>query len=835
MVFVDLRGVLRKSGSSRAKEMKVGELPAYVSLLDVTPVTLYGLIDRRANVALGATYEFGWQKDHALREAIAGALSDAAAGARTANSSKPRWLDGLVARDLRAASTSYWAGRFPLVRLLERLELIDLDVDDNYVLAMVSAFGPNKAERLRADPDLVRRALWKVFEVEGGGEVSLTNVDRFGGDEWRKAFLRLTEDGTLDRARVLCACLAALGRDFAAYRAGWYSATYLALEPTADETAAFQADLRRLLGAAVPATVSFALKQLRLLERAGLLDIEATVDALRPAVLVKAKGTAIAGLDLARVGSVAFPGAVEAVARAALRHPHADVQRAAAKLLGDLGEGNAVLAAAEDLTPSVRQELGLHMELRHERQTPHRQSLAPVAPPASASDVAERAAVLLEDASDVGELEAVLGFLATHSADDVLAPLKKRAKMVVARGPRTDIGDAWLPGQVARLILDAIGDPTPPADPDHPSQRFIARRIAEVLTPAGPLLGTPDLPGGWVSPSAFVERLTQNPNPRHHDLIAALLRLHPDGRDEAAAAARSLPAAARFALDGVEPARRLLHSSRDGPAAWWNAAERSRAPYAATDVPQLSGVIKSHTWHENGRDRRSTYARFSVTTTHANRPTDDQPTALTAQGSDQWGGGYSSRLLGDWIPNLAAIWPQDAEHFLSLTCVPVLESPSWTETAHDVPRTIDAMARHPGRMGTLAATTLAAGISATQRDHRLHAVDAFLDLVVPGRIPVHEVAAVMARYAQAWPATRWAESLESVAKAPGGAPTAVDLLTHLLPQLPADYRGLNKLLDLLRDELLRLGRAATEPTLNAWLGAFSGSSAAAKTARLLLR
>ena len=814
--------------------MNVVGLPPYESLLDVSPATLYGLIDGRADAALVATYEFGWQKDRALREAIERALSDAAAGERTPDSRKPRWLDGLVTRDLRDASTSHWAGRFPLVRLLERLELIDLDVDDTYVLAMVGAFGPNKADRLRADPDLVRRALWKVFEVEGGGEVSLTNVDRFGGDEWRKAFLQLTADGTLDRARVLSACLAALGRDFAAYRASWFSATYRALEPTTDEAAAFQADLRRLLGAAVPATVSFALKQLGRVERAGLLDIEATVEALRPAVLVKAKGTAIAALDLARVGRVAFPGAVAAVAIAALGHPHADVQRAAAKLLADLGEGDAVLAAAEDLTPSVRQELGLHAEVRHERRTSHCQSLAPVAPPVSASDLAERAAVLLEDASDVGELEAVLGFLATHSADDVLAPLKKRAKMVVARGPRTDIGDAWLPGQVARLILDAVGDPAPPADPDHPAQRFIARRISEVRTPAGPLLGTPDLPGGWVSPSAFVERLTQNSSPRHHDVIAALLRLHPDGRDEAAGAAHRLPAAARFALDGVEPTRRLRRSRREGPAAWWIAAERSRAPYAATDAPQLSGDIQTHTWQENGRDRRSWYARFAVTTTHTNRPTDDQPTALKAQISDQWGGGYTSRFLGDWIPTLAAIWPQDAEHFLSLTCLPVLESPSWTETAHDVPRTLDAMARHPGRMGTLTAATLAAGISATQRDHRLHAVDAFLDLVVPGRTPVHEVAAVMARYAQAWPATRWAESLGSVAQAPAGALTAVDLLTHLLPQLPADHRGLNKLLDLLRDELLRLGRAATDPALTTWLGAFSGSSAAAKTARLLL-
>jgi hypothetical protein len=62
----------------------------------------------------------------------------------------------------------------------------------------------------------------------------------------------------------------------------------------------------------------------------------------------------------------------------------------------------------------------------------------------------------------------------------------------------------------------------------------------------------------------------------------------------------------------------------------------------------------------------------------------------------------------------------------------------------------------------------------------------------------------------------------------------VDLLTHLLPQLPTDHRGLTTLLDVLRDELIRLGRPVTDPALTQWLGGFSGSSAASRTARLLL-
>jgi hypothetical protein len=224
-----------------------------------------------------------------------------------------------------------------------------------------------------------------------------------------------------------------------------------------------------------------------------------------------------------------------------------------------------------------------------------------------------------------------------------------------------------------------------------------------------------------------------------------------------------------------------------------------------------------------------------MTTSNSNKPVDDQPTELLAQKSDGWGGGYRSRFLGDWIPHLAAVWPHDAEHFLAQTCLTVLESPSWTETAHDVAGVLDALARHPGRMGVLATHTLAAGVSATQRDHRLHAVDAFVDLVPSGRIAAGDLASAMARYADAWPANRWAESLVAITHAPNAASSVVDVLTALIPQLLTDHRGLNRLLDLLRDETLRQGIRISDPTLIGWLRQLSGSSAAAKTASQLLR
>ena len=118
-----------------------------------------------------------------------------------------------------------------------------------------------------------------MFEVEGGGEVSLTNVDKFTGAEtsWGHTFQALVQDGTLPRDRVLRECLTALGRDFSAYRASWYSTLYTALAPAPAEVAADQSLVRALLRSDVAPTVSFAVKLLRPLEKAGLLDRTETV------------------------------------------------------------------------------------------------------------------------------------------------------------------------------------------------------------------------------------------------------------------------------------------------------------------------------------------------------------------------------------------------------------------------------------------------------------------------------------------------------------------------------------------------------------------------------
>ena len=49
--------------------------------------------------------------------------------------------------------------------------LVTLEVDDTYVLAVVSThgdlFAPLRADHMRADPELRENVVWRMFEVEG--------------------------------------------------------------------------------------------------------------------------------------------------------------------------------------------------------------------------------------------------------------------------------------------------------------------------------------------------------------------------------------------------------------------------------------------------------------------------------------------------------------------------------------------------------------------------------------------------------------------------------------------------------------------------------------------
>ncbi len=79
--------------------------------------------------------------------------------------------------------------------------------------------------------------LWRLFEHEGTGELSLAS---HASNSWLEALRGMAADGMIDRDRVLRSALEALLRDFAAFRAGWFSRLHEALKPSRLERARYR-------------------------------------------------------------------------------------------------------------------------------------------------------------------------------------------------------------------------------------------------------------------------------------------------------------------------------------------------------------------------------------------------------------------------------------------------------------------------------------------------------------------------------------------------------------------------------------------------------------------
>ena len=145
----------------------MGDLPPYASLDGTPPGQLYGLIARHAEAALTASYEFSWQRDGAFLVLIDKALQAAAKRTAAERATKPRWLDGLVARELRAMSSNYWSGdRFARVRLLERLGLVDLEIVIRDIVVEIDRMGINlKRALVRFDRVLMAAEVFQDFAL----------------------------------------------------------------------------------------------------------------------------------------------------------------------------------------------------------------------------------------------------------------------------------------------------------------------------------------------------------------------------------------------------------------------------------------------------------------------------------------------------------------------------------------------------------------------------------------------------------------------------------------------------------------------------------------------
>jgi hypothetical protein len=274
----------------------------------------------------------------------------------------PPWLRE-AAEALAAVSPDLHA----LARVLVRRGASDQPTHDNYIVGLYTdtRFGTHPFD---ADPAVLHDEVWRMFEVEGSGERSLAARDKYTWAEksWQAAFLRHLELGNLDRARVLDATLGALGRDFAPFRAGWYSRFHDTLAPTPEETTARTDTYLRLLSSAVPATATLALRVVKSIDGRAALPTATLANGLAPLLLSRHKGTAIAALTLLRGcarRSADDTRLVTAAATDALAHEATDVQKAALDLFDehrasvDEATRQRIEEAGASVAPSLRKRL----------------------------------------------------------------------------------------------------------------------------------------------------------------------------------------------------------------------------------------------------------------------------------------------------------------------------------------------------------------------------------------------------------------------------------------------------------------------------------------------
>ena len=243
-------------------------------------------------------------------------------------------------------------------RLAELYDGLQLNHDDDYFLALMNLNVSLRQSLLRHDRQFRDELLWHLFTVEGTPERSFTTVDKNTfRNTWQRELLEASAEGLIPREHLLDACLASLARDFAAYRAGWFSRMYAALKPTAAESAQRQDTLVNLLGSPVGTTVTLAVKQLSVVHRAGLLDADRFVRGCAPALLTsKANALAVLKLLASLRGTVGDTPVTEASV-VGLNHAHPQVQVAAAKLLHQAKATETLYQHVQNLSPVARQEL----------------------------------------------------------------------------------------------------------------------------------------------------------------------------------------------------------------------------------------------------------------------------------------------------------------------------------------------------------------------------------------------------------------------------------------------------------------------------------------------
>lgn len=475
----------------------------------------------------------------------------------------PPWLNEPDMEALARAGKLSWR----TVEGLVAAGLCARPTSDPFIESMIEGTGFRSdkplVDLLRDTPGLIEQGtLYRVFAVEGGQQSSLSAADKYRRDQnqWATALAELSATGELDRGRLIDGCLDALARDFAAFRAGWFSRFHDRLAPTDPERTERSDAYLRLLGSSIPATVSFAVNSAAKLHKLKAVAAEELLRALPPALQARQKGTVKRAAKLLHAAAKKVPTAVpEAIDITidALVHPDVDVQSALLdvvdKLLPLAGEQadrfKERLAECRDIVaPSLQNRLPGSAAPGQSEPTalPIPERLAPLAdslrvPYAETIEQAlDLVAYALEHEDDPIAQEVALDAIARYADppdgwSTLCGPVRKRALALWKRDSTAEhvlqlaltyLALAWTCGEKPewqRTYADGKRDfDIYLGRIEHLADRVVQRQSL-------PLLSTPTHQGGFIEGGAFRDRLGQwsaSGAPLDaHDAVLALMRL----------------------------------------------------------------------------------------------------------------------------------------------------------------------------------------------------------------------------------------------------------------------------------------------------------------------
>ncbi|MGO1052422.1 DUF6493 family protein [Crossiella sp. CA198] len=666
------------------------------------------------------------------------------------------------------------------------------------------------ADRLRGEPGALAE-VWELLLVEGAGDSSFAAYDKYVAEreKWAPALVELSRSGDVDRARLLTLTVDVLGRDFTAYRAQWYAALHEALAPSAAERAGLQHRYARLCGSGLPRTVSFAVKALVAVNKAGLLDDEVVLRHLPAAAAGRGAGTAKLAVRLA--GGVvrrrpALADAAAEVFRAGIGHEASDVRELAAARLDVPRESPAPVTVAEYPEPVVVPWAQRRMLVR------------PLVVPDSPAALAEGLSSLLADEGQADVFLAVLDGAHRVSGDvaGALAPLVKRAKKVLgARQP------SLLQHLVGSLVLGLAGQEVAPPELGSGWQRPLRHRVAALLAGTAVPVSAATHEGGWLDPVVFVTRMIEHPDAAEDDVVDALLRLAPEGRAGALTLAAGLSGAyaeaVRYALGG------------DGVVAedWVGlAATRARYPEAADPLAALRGGPRPEVvW--SARVGKDSYGLTKLFFEESPEPVWPKGQWLGWATEWPWDGVWDGFTLPHEV--LASPYDRDwvdasvAQHLFYYD----FEVASPTEVAGLTPY-LD----RPSAPGFAGVMMIAAALNTRREEGAQLGMDVAVALFERRLLGPRALGRALGVLGAELTPTRLVKRLSVVA---GEHPAAVlSTVDALLPALDPGLRGVFALLELAADQVER-GAGVISAETRAWLAGFSGSSKAAKAASRLAR